>query len=111
MNNLGDWIRYNANWAGDRVALDLDEMQYTYRDMQQEVDTRCHLLTEGLGLQPGDHIAYLGLNSCELLFLLFACARVQCSIMPLNNRLAIPEHQWILSHSDTRYLLVELRFD
>ena len=111
MNNLGDWIRYNANWAGDRVALSLDEMQYTYRDMQREVDTRCHLLTEGLGLQPGDHIAYLGLNSCELLFLLFACARVQCSIMPLNNRLAIPEHQWILSHSDTRYLLVEPEFE
>ena len=81
MNNLGDWIRYNANWAGERIALDLGEERYTYQDMQREVTRRCHLLSDALGLKPGDHVAYLGFNSCELLFLLFACARMRCSVV------------------------------
>ncbi len=111
MNSLGDWVRYNANWAGGRVALGLGEQQYTYADMQDEVNRRCHLITQVLKLQPGTHIAYLGFNSCELLFLLFACARARCVLMPLNNRLADPEHVWILKHSDTRHLLVESEFN
>ncbi len=110
MNNLGDWIRYNANWAGERVALDLGEERYTYGDMQREVTRRCHLLTDALELAPGNHVAYLGFNSCELLFLLFACARMRCSVMPLNNRLATPEHRWILAHSNTRLLIFEPEF-
>ena len=43
MNGLGDWISYNANWAGDRVALRLGEESYTYLALDQAVDHRCHL--------------------------------------------------------------------
>lgn len=110
MNGLGDWIRYNANWAGDRTALSLGEEKYSYAEMQAAVSRRCHLLTRGLGVEPGDHIAFLGYNSCEVLLLLFACARVGCSLLPLNNRLAVPEHSWILQHSQSRLLLVEDEF-
>lgn len=109
MNGLGDWISYNANWAGDRVALRLGEESYTYLALDQAVDHRCHLLSD-LGAQPGDQIAYLGYNSCELIILLFACARSRCLLMPLNNRLAEPEHRWILQHSGARFLVYEEDF-
>ncbi len=111
MNNLGDWIGYNANWAGERVALGLGADQYTYAELAHQIDLRVSLLRDELGLDPGEHIAYLGYNACELIFLLFASARLRASVMPLNNRLAVPEHHWILDHSNTRYLLVEPEFN
>jgi fatty-acyl-CoA synthase len=111
MNGLGDWIRYNADWAGHRIALDMGDEAYTYAQMDAAVTRRAHLLASGLGVQPGDHVAYLGFNSCEMLLLLFACARVGCSLLPLNNRLAPPEHTWILRHSKTRILFAEPEFE
>ena len=109
MNSIGDWITYNANWAGSRIALGMDEETYTYAQMDKEVTRRCHLLSQ-LGVKPGDKVAFLGFNSCEVLLLLYAAARYNCIFMPLNNRLAPPEHQWILNHSGANFLLVEEAF-
>ncbi len=110
MNGLGDWIRYNANWAGNRQALALDDQSYTYAQMDDAVTRRCHLLVEQFGVKAGDHVAVLGFNSCELILLLFACARVNCSLMPLNNRLALGEHRWILDHAGASHLFYEQEF-
>jgi len=110
VNGLGDWIRYNANWAGNRQALALGDESYTYTEMDRAVTRRCHLLVEQFGVQAGDHVAVLGFNSCELILLLFACARVNCSLMPLNNRLAIGEHRWILEHAGASHLFFEAEF-
>ncbi len=109
MLGLGDWIRYNANWSGTRIALDLDDQFLTYADMDAAVDRRAHLLA-GLGVRRGGHIAYLGFNHPELLLLLYACARAGASLLPLNNRLAVPELEWILGHSEASHLFVEDEF-
>ncbi len=114
MNGLGDWIRYNAAWAGDRQALAMGgsgaAASYTYAAMDRAVTRRCHLLVEQFGVRQGDHLALLGFNSCELLLLLFACARVNCSLMPLNNRLALAEHKWIMEHARASHLFYEAEF-
>ena len=110
MNNLGDWIRHNAEWAGERLALDLGEERYTYREMDRAVARRRNLLVEVLGAEPGDGVAFLGFNACEVPLLLFACARAGCLFMPLNNRLAVPELRAIVAHSEVRFLCVEEAF-
>ena len=107
MNGLGDWIRYNADWAGGRRALGLGGEVYTYAEMDRAVDRLAHVLHDALGVRPGARVAFLGLNSCKMLLLLFACARTGSSILPLNNRLAVPEHRWILEHSGAKHLFVE----
>lgn len=109
MLGLGDWIRYNADWSGKRVALDLDGEFFTYAEMDAAVDRRAHLLT-ALGVQRGGRVAYLGFNHPELLLLLYACARAGASLLPLNNRLAVPELEWILAHSEVSHLFVEDEF-
>ncbi len=110
MNGLGDWIRYNANWAGDRLALDMGAEVYTYSEMDAAVDNRAQLLVDEFGITAGDHIAVLDLNSPDLILLLFACARLGCSLLPLNNRLATPEHKWILEHARATQLFYEDEF-
>ena len=110
MNSLGDWIRHNAEWAGESLALGLGEERYTYRQMDRAVALRRNLLLEVLGAEPGDRIAFLGFNACEVPLLLFACARAGCVFMPLNNRLAAPELRAIVAHSEVRFLCVEGEF-
>jgi len=90
--------------------LDLGEERYTYRQMDRAVALRRNLLVEELGAEPGDRIAFLGFNACEVPLLLFACARAGCVFMPLNNRLAVPELQAIVAHSEVRFLCVEREF-
>jgi fatty-acyl-CoA synthase len=110
LNGLGDWIRYNADWAPARPALRIGENAYTYAELDAAVDRMAFLLRDGLGVRPGDVVAFLGLNSEQMIVLLFACARNAASLLPVNNRLAGPEHQWILRHSGARFLFVEDEF-
>jgi fatty-acyl-CoA synthase len=110
LNGLGDWIRCNADWAGGRPALRLGETAYTYAELDAAVDRMAFLLRDGLGIRRGDVVAFLGLNSEQMIVLLFACARNAASLLPLNNRLAGPEHEWILRHSGARFLFVEDEF-
>jgi len=57
------------------------------------------------GVQPGDRVAWLGLNHELQLVTLVACARLGAVFMPLNFRLAVPELQQVLSDA-TPCLLV-----
>ncbi len=50
-------------------------------------------------------MAYLGFNSPEMLELLFACARIGALFMPLNWRLAAPEHRQMLDDCPPNVLL------
>jgi fatty-acyl-CoA synthase len=65
------------------------------------------MLEHGLGIGPGDRVAYLGLNSPENLDLVFACARLGAMLLPLNWRLAAPEHLYILRNGEPAALLAE----
>ena len=59
------------------------------------------------GVEPGDVVAYLGLNHPATLVLLFACARLGAMLMPLNWRLAPPEQRRVLADCLPRVMLVE----
>ena len=62
------------------------------------------------GLKRGACAAYLGVNSPEMLALLFACSRLGLMFMPLNWRLAGPEHRQMLEHCPPSLLFVEPQF-
>src|SRR5687768_12378001 len=67
-------------------------------------------LRERLGVESGDRVAHLGANSPELLDLVFACARLGAILVPLNWRLAPPEHDYILDRCRPRVLFAEPEF-
>lgn len=57
------------------------------------------------GVQPGSIVAWLGLNSREMLATLVACERLGAVLLPLNTRLAAPELAQILRHAGVGHLL------
>jgi len=63
-----------------------------------------------LGIGPGDRVAHLGTNSPEFLILLFACARLGALLVPLNWRLAAPEHGYVLADAGADLLLHDTAF-
>ena len=108
--NIANWIDRHADFSPDKVAIHFEGEAITYAEMARQVETAAQVLKRELGVGRGDRIALLGYNSPELLVLLFACARLGAMMIPLNWRLAIPEHLYILQDASAKVLFVEESF-
>ncbi len=103
---IGSWPRRRARMTPAKPALVQDGTATTYA----ELDRRTTRLAHGLrarGVDRGDRVAFLGLNSVEFVTALFATARLGAVFVPVNTRLAGPEVGYILGHSQPRLVLVE----
>ncbi|WP_198587556.1 AMP-binding protein [Brevibacterium epidermidis] len=86
----------------DREAIVDGPRRFTYRQMAETVQN----LAEGLvrrGLQPGDTVAVLAPNSAEALIAHYAVPLAGGVLVMLNTRLAPPEVEYILGHSEVKF--------
>jgi fatty-acyl-CoA synthase len=105
-NGLGSWPRRRARMTPAKVALVQDGTGMTYAELHRESTRLAHGL-RARGVSRGDRVAFLGLNSVEMVAVMFATAKLGAVFVPMNTRLAEPEHVHILRHSGARLLLVE----
>ena len=103
---LGSWPRRRAAMTPDKPALVQDGVATTYADLDRGITRLAHGL-QGRGIERGDRVAFLGLNSVELVLAMFATARLGAVFVPVNTRLAPAELVYVLEHSGARLLLVE----
>ena len=104
--------RIVERWAGFRphhVAVHFQGEDVSYAALWGRVEAAT-LRLASLGIRKGDRVAYLGYNHPELLAILFACARLGAMLVPLNFRLAAPEHEEILADADPAVLVVDPDF-
>jgi fatty-acyl-CoA synthase len=104
--DLSHWIERHARFAPRSVAIRYAGGDIGYAELAVRVRRAAAALAER-GVEPGDVVAYLGLNHPVTLVLLFACARLGAMLMPLNWRLAPPEQRRVLADCLPRVLLVE----
>ena len=107
--DISHWIERHAAFTPEKTAIRFGGTDLTYAVFAQRIE-RVAAILAGLGVRRGDAIAFLGLNNPHMLAMLFACARLGTMLMPLNWRLAPPEHAWMLAHCPTRALFVEAGF-
>jgi fatty-acyl-CoA synthase len=105
--DISHWIAHRADWSPDRVAIHFEGADITYAAMADRIARLAGALRDGLGVGEGDRVAHLGLNSPELLDLLFACARIGAIIVPLNWRLTPAEHAYMMRDCGPMALLAE----
>jgi fatty-acyl-CoA synthase len=105
--DLSDWIKCHADTIPDKPAILFEGREISYARLARRIERCARVLVHGLGVKPGDRIAYLGQNSPEQIALLFACARVGAILLPLNWRLAAPEHVQLLQHARPRAMFVD----
>jgi fatty-acyl-CoA synthase len=108
--DISRWVAHRADWSPDKVAVHGEAAAITYAQMEGRVARRAGALRDGLGVRAGDRVAHLGLNSPDLLDLLFACARIGAMLVPLNWRLAPVEHAAMLADAQPAALLAETEF-
>lgn len=108
--DLSSWIRYWAAAAPDKAALICDGEAISYRDLDRRIAGLAAGLKQHLSIARGDRIAFLGANCPEMIVLTFACARLGAMLVPLNWRLAPPEHAYILNHCGATALVCEPDF-
>jgi fatty-acyl-CoA synthase len=107
--NLSHWIERHARFAPGSTAIRFEGREISYADLARRV-ARAAAVLAGLGVKRDDAVAYLGLNHPATLVLLFACARLGAMLVPLNWRLAPPEHARVLTDCPPRVLFVEPAF-
>ena len=107
--DLSHWIERHARFAPHACAIRFEGEAIGYAELAHRI-RRAAANLAALGVGQGDALAYLGLNHPAVLVLLFACARLGAMLVPLNWRLAPPEHARVLADCPPRVLFVEPAF-
>ncbi len=106
MIDLSSWIERWAEFCPDKTALHFEGDDIPYAALAARVERLAQALKGELGIAAGDRLAHLGPNGPEILDLAFACARLGAILVPLNWRLAPPEHLYMLRDCTARAILV-----
>jgi fatty-acyl-CoA synthase len=101
---IGSWAARRARMSPERIAVVHDGREWTYGQLHDRVIRLARALA-GLGVGPGDRVAYLGPNHPHFLEALFATGSIGAIFVPLNTRLAAPELAYILRDSGARVLI------
>jgi fatty-acyl-CoA synthase len=104
------WVHRQAERRANQPAIMFDGEVITYAAFAADIDRLASGLKRSLGIKAGDRLAYLGQNHPDFLTLLFAAARVGAIVIPLNWRLAPPEHAVILKDCTPSALLAQAPF-
>ncbi len=106
-----DWISYHAaTTPGKRAMFDLASgRDFSYAQMNDRVARVAGMLRDN-GIMPGDRVAFLCLNTTDVMELVFGCWRVGAICLALNFRLTPPELAYILNDSEASMVLVDAPF-
>ncbi|MCA0145087.1 long-chain fatty acid--CoA ligase [Blastococcus sp. LR1] len=107
---LGSWPARRARMTPHKAAYVQDGVDTTYAQLDERATRFAHALRER-GIGRGDRVAFLGLNSVELVVTMFATAKLGAVFLPLNTRLAPAETAWILGDSEPALLVWDTGFD
>ncbi len=106
---VSQWIGRHAAATPRKCAIRYGGKDLGYADFEALIGRAAAALAAA-GVGRGGCAAYLGCNTPEMLALFFACARLGALFMPLNWRLAGPEHQQMLDDYPPAVLVVEAPF-
>ncbi|WP_405471079.1 long-chain-fatty-acid--CoA ligase [Streptomyces canus] len=109
LTTLVETARFHAAHQPGSTAVVCEDRSLTYAELHRESNRIAHAI-RAVGAAPGARIAYLGKESEHYYTVLFACAKSETVLVPINWRLAAPEVSHILQDSGSEVLLLEEEF-
>jgi O-succinylbenzoic acid--CoA ligase len=101
---MQDWLTSQAAARPAAIALIAGNRQWTYAELDTEVDVfATNLAARGISL--GDKVGALLPNCADYVFLIHALARLGVVLVPLNTRLTASELKWQITHTGCRWLV------
>jgi fatty-acyl-CoA synthase len=107
--DISSWLDRHADFSPEGIAIHFERVDHSWAGLAADTARLAAILAES-GVRRGDRVAHLGYNSPLFLVLLFACARQGAILLPLNWRLALPEHLAILRDAEPELLLHDEAF-
>src|SRR5258705_7248336 len=109
LTNLADMVRDRAKTLGNALAYEFEGRQTTFAEFDINTNRVANALI-GLGVKPGERIAYLGKNSDFYFELLMGAIKANVVMAPVNWRLAGPEVAFIVADCKAPVLFVGPEF-
>jgi len=106
-----DWISTQTSLQPEATAF--IDLYGNRRFNWQQLDDRVTRLANGLsnlGVNAGDRVAYIGLNSTDVIDMLYACMRLRAIYVPLNFRLTAQELSYIVGDAAPTVLFFDTDF-
>jgi acyl-CoA synthetase (AMP-forming)/AMP-acid ligase II len=103
--NVEEYVAYQARERGASLAVVDGTRGLSYRELDRLVSQIASFL-RGVGMEPGDHCAFLMDHSAECLAAFFGIQRAGLVVVPLNVRLRPAELEFQIHHADVKAVVV-----
>jgi long-chain acyl-CoA synthetase len=103
---IGDLLKRAARRFPDRVAVTDGAQRVTYAEIERDANRFANYLV-ARGLKPGEKISTICNNSVEFVKALFGIHRAGLVWVPINTMLAPADMDFILSHAEVRFALID----
>lgn len=108
--SAGEFLRLAAQRHPDRDCFVLgDGSRWTFAETNARVNKLVEVLADH-GVGRGDRVAIFAVNSPGYAEVLFACLKLGCTYVPLNNRLTPNETGELLHRAQPRAVFTNLRY-
>ncbi|RLI83947.1 hypothetical protein DRP07_02670 [Archaeoglobales archaeon] len=104
--SVGDIIGRSAKLFGDEVAVVFQEKGVTYNELYENSNRIANSLIE-MGIEKGDVVSVISLNSPEYIELLFAVTKIGAVMNLINVMLSPQDIAYIIGHADAKIIFVE----
>ncbi|WP_018296622.1 acyl-CoA synthetase [Corynebacterium lubricantis] len=99
-------VNKHAEYQPELIAMIYEDRKYTFKEFADKVRTwAAHL--DDAGVEQGDRVAYIGMNSESFVFAMFASWWIGATFMPFNFRLSAPEVSQLLMQGTPHSVVVE----
>ncbi|MFO7690214.1 MAG: AMP-binding protein [Cryobacterium sp.] len=99
------FLQRSAEVFPDKDAIVYGERRYTYTQFRAAAERLAHAIRARI--QPGDRVIFLAPNIPEMIIAHFAVPLAGGVLVALNSRLAKPEIDYVLAHSEAALLFVD----
>lgn len=106
VRTLGEFIEYHARHTPERLALVHGTRKISFGDYDAAANRVAHGLLER-GVEAGDRVGFLGLNSPDFYLALIGTAKTPATFTPFNWRLAPAELAQLIADSEVKLVFVE----
>ncbi len=107
---VGTWIERWADVQPAKTAIHFAGDSISYGALAQRISAMARWLADDVRVRHGDRVGFLGTNHPDCIVALFACARLGAILVPLNWRLTVSEHSYIVANAEPVALLVTSEF-
>ncbi|GAA6193729.1 long-chain fatty acid--CoA ligase [Phaeobacter sp. NW0010-22] len=104
-----DWLASHAFTTPNKACwVDLHSRRsFTFEQANDRSKKLAAYLDQRCGVEKGDRVAVLAMNSTDMMEIHAACAKLGAIFLPLNWRLAAPELDFILSDGTPKVLIYD----